>query len=75
MSISSLVPGAFYWASSPDHFGGRLTVVQVSTVFGDDPDYWTLALLGTEQHAMVADFKIIEQIDGLDLSLPRLAAE
>lgn len=37
MSITSLVPGALYWASSPDHFGGRLTVVQVSTVFGDDP--------------------------------------
>jgi len=75
MSISSLVPGAFYRASSADHFDGRLTVVQVSTVFGDDPDYWTLALSGTDQHAMVADFKIIEQIDGLDLSLPRLAAE
>lgn len=75
MSISSLVLGAFYWASSADHFDGRLTVVQVSTVFGEDPDYWTLALLGTDQHAMVADFEIIEQIDSLNLSRPRLAAE
>ncbi|NKL39030.1 hypothetical protein GFL49_36140 [Rhizobium leguminosarum bv. viciae] len=75
MSTSSLVPGAFYWASSADHFDGRLTVVQVSTVFGEDPDYWTLALLGTDQHAMIADFEIIEQIRSLHLSLPRIAAE
>lgn len=75
MSISSLVPGAFYWASSADHFGGRPTVVQVSTVFGEDPDYWTLALLGNDQHAMIADFEIIEQICGLNLALPGIAAE
>ncbi|MBY3321475.1 MULTISPECIES: hypothetical protein [Rhizobium] len=74
MSKSSLIPGAFYWASSADHFDGRLTVVQVSTVFGEDPDYWTLALVGTDQHAMIGDFEILEQIRSLHL-FPQLAAE
>lgn len=75
MSLASLVPGSFYWARSCLHFDGRPTVVQVSTVFGEHPDYWTLAILGNEQHAMLGDFEIIEQIHGLHLSLMREAAE
>ncbi|MGZ2384487.1 hypothetical protein ACVIDN_005911 [Rhizobium brockwellii] len=59
MVAASLVPGAFYWAKSSKYFDGRTTVVQVSTVFGKDPDYWTLALLGTDQHAMPTEFEII----------------
>lgn len=57
--VAALVPEAFYWARSPGYFNGRPTVVQVSTVFGEDPDYWTLALLGTDQHVMPAEFEII----------------
>ncbi|NNU54961.1 hypothetical protein [Rhizobium indigoferae] len=59
MVAASLVPDAFYWAKSSKYFDGRTTIVQVSTVFGDDPAYWTLALVGTDQHAMPADFEII----------------
>lgn len=59
MVAASLVPGAFYWAKSSRYFDGRTTVVQVSTVFGKEPDYWTLALLGTDQHAMPTEFEII----------------
>ncbi|MGR9403323.1 hypothetical protein ACU8M5_26755 (plasmid) [Rhizobium leguminosarum] len=59
MVAVSLVPHAFYWAKSSKYFDGQLTIVRVSTVFGEDPDYWTLALLGTDQHAMPADFEII----------------
>ncbi|TAV38816.1 hypothetical protein ELI33_17155 [Rhizobium ruizarguesonis] len=59
MFSASLVPGAFYWARSSKHFGGDLTIVQVSTVFGEDPDYWALALIGTDEHAMPVDFEII----------------
>jgi hypothetical protein len=75
MSLSSLVPYAFYWARSSEHFEGRPTVVQVSTVFGEDPDYWTLALIGTDQHAMIGDFEIIEQVHSLHLSMMKVAAE
>ncbi len=59
MVAASLVPHAFYWAKSSKYFDGRPTIVRVSTVFGEDSDYWTLALLGTDQHAMPADFEII----------------
>lgn len=75
MSRASLVPEAFYWARSAAYFDGRPTVVQVSTIFGVEPDYWTLAVLGSDQHAMLGDFEIIEQIHGLHLSLVRVAAE
>ncbi|QIO75668.1 hypothetical protein ELH99_04775 [Rhizobium leguminosarum] len=63
MVAASLVPGAVYWAKSSKYFDGRATIVQVSTVFGDDPAYWTLALLGTDQHAMPADFEIIASVE------------
>jgi hypothetical protein len=75
MSIARLVPGGFYWARSGNHFDGRPTVVQISDVFGDAPEFWTLALLGSDQHAMLGEFEIIEQIHGLHLSLVRVAAQ
>ncbi len=50
-------------------------MVQISTVFGGDPVYWTLALLGTDQHAMLDDFELIEQVHGLHLSRMWVAAE
>jgi hypothetical protein len=28
-------------------------------VFGEDPDYWTVAVLGSDQHFMPSDFEII----------------
>jgi hypothetical protein len=59
MVTASLVPEAFYWAKSSKYFDGRPTIVQVSTIFGEAPDYWTLALLGTDQHAMPTDFEVI----------------
>ncbi|MBB2719643.1 UNVERIFIED_ORG: hypothetical protein GGD48_004920 [Rhizobium etli] len=59
MGAASFLPGCFYWAKSPRFFDGKITVVRVSTVFGAESDYWTLALLGTDQHAMPCDFEII----------------
>ncbi|MBX4917243.1 hypothetical protein [Rhizobium bangladeshense] len=59
MGAANFTPGCFYWAKSSKFFDWNVTVVQVSTVFGADPDYWTLALLGTDQHAMLSDFEII----------------
>ncbi|MDK4731503.1 hypothetical protein [Rhizobium sp. CNPSo 3490] len=63
MSAASLMPGCFYWAKSSKFFDGNLTVVQLSTVFGTHPDYWTLALMGTDQHAMPSDFEIIGPLE------------
>lgn len=75
MVAARLVLDGFYWAKSCRYFEGRTTVVQVSTVFGRDPDYWTLALLDTDQHAMPSEFEIIGQVEPAELSALRQAAE
>jgi hypothetical protein len=75
MFTASLVPEAYYWARSSRHFDGKLTVVQVSTVFGEEPNYWTLALPGTDQHAMPSDFEIIVQVVPPEKYSMRQAAE
>jgi len=75
MGKTSLIPGGHYWARSSKYFGGNLTVVQVSDVFGADPDYWTLAIIGTDQHAMPYDFEIIGPATPADTSQLRQAAE
>lgn len=64
--MTSLIPQAFYWARSHKHARGRATVVQVSTIFGDEPDYWTLAVAGSDQHHMIDDFEIIAPVDLFD---------
>ena len=75
MVAARLVPDGFYWARSSRYFEGRTTVVQVSTIFGRDPDYWTLALLGTDQHAMPSEFEIIGTVELAERSALRQAAE
>ncbi len=75
--MTSLMPGAFYWARSHKHARGRATIVQVSTIFGDGPDYWTLAVIGSDQHYMVDDFEIIAPVELFDAVAAelRIAAE
>ena len=64
--MKSLVPEAFYWARSDRHTDGKTTIVQVSSVFGEDPDYWTIAVPGSDQHCMISDFEIIALVEPLD---------
>ena len=75
MSSPSLVPGAFYWAKSPKFFDGKLTIVRVSTIFGADREYWTLALVGTDQHAMPGEFEITAEVQYAEEAVLRHAAE
>jgi hypothetical protein len=62
MSVKSLVPSGFYWAN-PKHEDGELTIVQVSTVFGEDHDFWTFAVIGSDEHQMLSDFDILAPVD------------
>jgi hypothetical protein len=57
--MTNWVPGAFHFARSDQHSDGKPTVVQVSTIFGKDPEYWTLVTVGSEQHFMIADFDLL----------------
>ncbi|TCR64497.1 hypothetical protein [Rhizobium sp. BK376] len=56
--MTNWVPGAFYFARSGKHSNGNTTVVQVSTVFGKDPEYWTVVAIGSDQHYMIGDFDL-----------------
>jgi hypothetical protein len=73
--MKSLVPDAFYWARSDKHTDGRTTIVQVSTIFGEDPVFWTLAVLGSDQHHMISDFELVALVDPLNDFALRQAAE
>ncbi|TCL71045.1 hypothetical protein [Rhizobium sp. BK251] len=73
--MKSLVPEAFYWARSDNHTSGRMTIVQISTIFGDSPDYWTIAVPGSDQHHMIGDFELIALVEPLDGYPLRQAAE
>ena len=59
MAIAGLVPGQLYWARSSKHFDGKITIVEMSSVFGKDPHYWTVAVMGSDQHHMPGDFEFI----------------
>lgn len=61
--MSQILPHAFYWARSDKHQNGRMTIIQVSTVFGESEEYWTLAVPGSDQHFMIDDFEILSLIE------------
>jgi hypothetical protein len=73
--MKSLVPGDFYWARSKKDVNDEVTIVQVSAIFGDSPDFWTLAVPGSDQHHMVGDFEIIAPVAPLEIYRIRQAAE
>ncbi|PZM08932.1 hypothetical protein [Rhizobium tubonense] len=75
MSVSRLMPDGFYWARSIKHGDAQLTVVQVSTIFGEEPEYWTLVVPGSDQHHMLVDFEIICRVDRPQPQSMRDAAE
>jgi hypothetical protein len=60
--MTGLEPGAYYWAFAKEQ-DAQATIVQVSTIFGEDPEYWTLALIGSDEHKMPEEFCIIQRID------------
>lgn len=73
--MSHVVPHEFYWAWSNDYEGGKVTVVEVCTTFGDTEDCWTLAVLGSDQHYMLHDFTIVRRIEKAVARVSLQAAE
>ena len=52
---TELQPEGYYWARRKK--SDEMEVVQVSTVFGRDPDYLTVAILSSEQHFTLEEFE------------------
>jgi hypothetical protein len=66
LKMNDLVAEQLYWArrkSSADD--DRPEVVQISTVFGSSRDYWSVAMLGTDQHYSVNEFIFLARIEPL----------
>jgi hypothetical protein len=59
--FEGLEPGRFYCARRRDAPNDPLTVVQVTALFGEEPEYWTRALPGSDHHHMPSDFIIYEE--------------
>lgn len=49
--------GSYYWA----HRLGAddVEVVQVSDIFGSDREYWTVAVMGSDQHHSLSEFAFL----------------
>ena len=60
--LAKLEPDCFYWATSRADRGAKAEVVQLSTIFGAEPEYWTVARLGSDEHRMPGDFEFIVRI-------------
>ena len=60
--LPKLEPDCFYWATPKADRGAKAQVVQLSTIFGAEPEYWTVACLGSDEHRMRADFEFIVRI-------------
>ncbi|MFP3546766.1 hypothetical protein SB748_25325 [Rhizobium sp. SIMBA_035] len=73
--VPDIVPEAFYWAKPAKQTQGALSIVQISTIFGEAPDYWTVAVLGSEQHHMIEDFQLLAIINPPESVSLRQAAE
>lgn len=53
----ALEPEALFWARRRGE--AKLQVVMISTVFGKGRDYWSVAVLGTDQHFALDDFEFV----------------
>jgi hypothetical protein len=60
--LTKLKPDCFYWATPKAERGAKAEVVLLSTIFGAEPEYWTVACLGSDEHHMPTDFEFIARI-------------
>jgi len=51
----------FYWARRRG--SSRTEIVMVSSVFGREREFWTVAVMGSESHAMLDNFEFFSAVD------------
>jgi hypothetical protein len=68
IGIEQLQPNHFYWArrlpveGAPASDPNDIEVVQVSTVFGAASEYWTVAVMGSDEHFDLASFEFYHKV-------------
>jgi len=50
--------GCYYWAR-PIEREEELQIVQVSDVFGSEREYWSVAIMGSDQHRSLEEFDFL----------------
>lgn len=56
-----LRPGSYYWAR---RCGAQdAEVVQVSDVFGQGRQFWSVAVMGSDQHHSLSEFSFLIRLD------------
>lgn len=67
IGIYQLEPNRFYWARRLPAEGASIgepndiEVVWVSTVFGATPEFWTVAVMGSDEHFDLVHLRIFPQ--------------
>lgn len=51
---------SYYWARREN--GDEPEIVQISSIFGEGPDYMTVAVMGSDQHHSLGDFEFMAEI-------------
>jgi hypothetical protein len=74
IAIEQLEPNRFYWARRLPVAGvsaidtGDIEVVQVSTVFGATPEFWTVAVIGSDEYFDMAAFEFFHKVPSPPIS-------
>ena len=61
MDPSRIEPDRYYWAIEK-MTDAMAEVVYISTVFGKEREYWTVARIDNETHAMIDEFDFLEPV-------------
>ena len=68
IGTDQLEPNRFYWARRLSVEGATISepndieVVQVSTVFGATAEFWTVAVMGSDEHFDLAAFEFFHKV-------------
>jgi hypothetical protein len=74
IGIDQLEPNRFYWACRLAAEGAAVSeqtdieIVQVSTVFGSASEFWTVAVMGSEEHFDLAAFEFFRKVPSPPIS-------
>jgi hypothetical protein len=68
IGTDQLEPNRFYWARRLPAEGASIAepsdieVVQISTVFGSTAEFWTVAVMGSDEHFDLAAFEFFHKV-------------
>jgi hypothetical protein len=77
VGIDQLEPNRFYWARRLPAEGASIAepndieVVQISTVFGSTAEFWTVAVMGSDEHFDLSAFEFFHKVPAPPISAGR----